>query len=101
MPGLGKEVDDAFEGLIGIDRVQSGEAQVAGVSKGDGCLHSFTVADLPDEDHVRCLTHSVLEGVLKRMRIETDFTLVDDCLLMAVDELDRIFDTHNMSRGAA
>ena len=42
-------------------------------------------------------TQRVLERVCEALRVGADFALVDDAALMAVDELDRVFDRDDVA----
>ena len=50
-----KEVDDAIQCLVGIVGVQSRERQMSGLRELDTELHGFAIADLSEQDDVRCL----------------------------------------------
>ena len=58
---FGEEVDDAVDGLVGAVGVQRGQAQVAGLGKGDRIVHGLAVADLAHQDHVGRLAQRVLQ----------------------------------------
>ena len=65
---------------------------MAGLGKVDGVLHGLAGADLTDQDHVRCLPQGVDQGVVPRVRIDTDLALRDQAVGVLMHELDRVFD---------
>jgi hypothetical protein len=54
--------------------------------------HRLLVTHLTDQDHVRVLAQHALQGRLERQRVLTHLALVDDRVLVAVEELDRVLD---------
>ena len=83
-------------GLGGIDGMQGGEDQVAGLGGVQGGLDRLEVAHLADQDDVRILAQGAFQGDWKPIGIGADLALVDDALLVAVQELDRILDGDDM-----
>ncbi|MCY1377882.1 hypothetical protein D9M69_654780 [compost metagenome] len=77
--------------------MQRGQTQVARLCVGDGGRHGFAIADLADQDHVGRLAQRVLQADLQRSGVGTDFTLVDDRLLVAVDVFDRVLDGEDVA----
>ncbi|MDT4855845.1 hypothetical protein FQZ97_902150 [compost metagenome] len=92
MRGLGEEVQDALDRLVGVVGVQRRDAQVAGFGVGHGVLHGVAVADLADHDHVGRFAHGVAQGLVERLRVQAHLALVHDGQTMAVLELHRVFD---------
>jgi hypothetical protein len=72
--------------------VQRREDEVAGLRRRQRGAHRLLVAHLADEDHIRVLTQDPLERRLERQRVLADLALVDDRVLVAVQELDRVLD---------
>ncbi len=93
----GKEIDDAFDRLVGIVRMQRAETEMASLGERDGSLHGLGVANFADQDNVRGLTQGILQRRLKRVSVGADLALGDDRLFMPMDELDGIFDRNDMS----
>ncbi len=60
-------------------------------------LDRFQIAHFADEDDVGIFAQRVLERVREALGVRADFALVDDAALMAVDELDRIFDRDDVA----
>ena len=56
------------------------------------------VAKLADEDDVRVLAQHPAERLAEAVRVEPDLPLVDDAALVRVEELDRVFDGHDVLR---
>ena len=59
------------------------------------------VAHFADEDDVRILAQRAAQRVGERLRVDGDFALVDDRLLVAMEELDRILDGHHVRAAAS
>jgi hypothetical protein len=87
-----KELDHAADRLRRIERVQSREDEVACLGRLQSGLGRLGVAQLADEDHIGVLPHRAAEGLLERDRVEADLALVDDRLLVAMQDLDRVLD---------
>ena len=96
-----EDVDDAVDGLGGVLRVQGGEDEVTGLGGGQGDRDRLEVAHLTDEDDVGVLAQHVLEGVRERLGVLADLALVDQASLVAVQELDRVLDRHDVVVAAA
>ena len=64
---------------------------MAGISRAHRGAEAGGIAHLADHDHIGILTHDMLEAVLIRWRVEADFTLLDDALVIFEDVLDWIF----------
>src|SRR3546814_6855797 len=67
-------------------RSQRGQAQVAGLGKGDRGLHRGRIEDLADQDHVRRFAHRVLQRVVEGVGVQADLALVDDGFLVPRSE---------------
>ena len=91
-----EDIDHAVDGLRGILRVKGGEDQVAGLCCRQGGLDGLQIAHLPHEDHVRVLTQHRPERPVERLGVGAHLALVDDAALVAVQELDRILDGHDV-----
>jgi hypothetical protein len=59
-------------------------------------LDGFEVAHFADEDDVGVLTQRAAQRQRERRRVDADFALVDDRLVVAVQVLDRVFDRHHV-----
>ena len=55
-----KNVDDAIDRLHGVDCVNGGEHQMAGLSGGQRRRHRFQIAHFPEKNNVRILPYRVL-----------------------------------------
>src|SRR3954451_11821627 len=91
-----ERVDDAVDGLRRVLGVKRREDQVAGLGRGQRGLHRLQVAHLADEDHVRVLAEGRLERLAEALRVGAQLALVDDAALVAVQELDRVLDRHDV-----
>ena len=65
---------------------------MAGLGGHERGLDGLEVAHLADQDHVRVLAERALERAGEARGVEADLALVDDGLLVAVQELDRVLD---------
>ena len=72
--------------------MQRAEREVTGLGDGQRGLDRLHVAHLADQHDVGVLAQDVLERALERLRVAADLALVDEAVLVAVLELDRIFD---------
>ena len=70
--------------------MQGGHDEVAGIGRAHRGAEADGVSHLADHDDVGVLSHDVLEAVLIRRRVEADFALLDDGLLVLEHVLDRI-----------
>src|SRR3984885_8573211 len=64
----------------------------------NGSLHGFTVANLADQDHIRCRAHRAAQGAGKGLGVQAHLALVHDGLLVGMQKLDRILDGQNVVR---
>jgi hypothetical protein len=85
-----EEVDDAVDGLGGVDRVQRRQDEVTGLGRLQGRLHRLDVAHLADEDHIRVLSEDAAQALVEGQRVDPDLTLGDDRLLVRVQDLDGV-----------
>ena len=92
-----EEIQHAFQGLVGVVRVQGRQAQVSGFGKRDRGFHRFFVADLADHDDVRRFAHRILQRFMVAVGIQAHLALVDHRLLVPVQVFDRIFDRENVA----
>jgi hypothetical protein len=90
--------DDAVDRLGGVQRVQRREDEVARFGRHQRGLDRLEVAHLADQDHVRVLAQRAAQRV-GEPGIDRDLALVDDRPVVAVEELDRVLDRHDV--GAA
>ena len=87
-----EEVDDAVDGLGGVDGVQGAEHEVPRLGGGERRGDRLGVAHLADEDVVGVLAKHVLESRHVAVGVEADLTLVDDRLLVFVQDFDGVLD---------
>ncbi len=99
--GRREELDEAADGLRGVDRVHGREDEVARLGSLEGGLRGFLVAELADEDHVGVLAQDAPESLEIRLGVEPDFALVDDAAPVVVHELDRVLDRDDVLLPAA
>jgi len=91
-----EELDHPPDRLGGVDRVHRREDEVAGLRRVEGRLGRLGVAELADQDHVGVLAKAAPKRLRERGRVEADFALVDDAAVVAVDDLDRVLDRHDV-----
>ncbi len=60
-------------------------------------LERIQIAHLPHKDHIGILPHHRLQRGLEIVRVDSHFALVDDRFLILMNELDGIFDCHDMA----
>ena len=92
-----EHVDDAVDRLRRVLRVQRREHEVTGLGRGDRGPDRLEVTHLADEDHVGVLAEDVLQGLGEPVRVGADLALVHDAALVAVQELDRVLDGHDVT----
>ena len=88
----GKDGDDTGDRLRGIQGVEGGHDQMAGLGCGQGGLDRLEVPHLAHQDHIRILPEGHPQGAGKGARIRANLPLVDDRFLVLVDEFDGILD---------
>ena len=76
--------------------VQRGEDEVAGLGRGQRGRDRLEVAHLADEDDVGVLAERARRASAKSVGVGADLALVDDALLVAVQELDRVLDREDV-----
>jgi hypothetical protein len=79
-----------------IVSVEGREDEVARLGGGQRGLDRLVVAHFADEDDVGVLAQGAPEGQRKALRVDVDLALVHDGLLVAVQELDRVLDRHDV-----
>ena len=99
--GFREEIQDAFDRLIGVVRVQCGQTQVAGFGERDRRFHGGGIQDFADKNDVRRFAHRVLQRIVECMRVQTDFALVYQRLLVLVQIFDGILDGEDMAGRSA
>jgi hypothetical protein len=92
-----KDIDDAVDSLDSVDSVQCGEDEVASLGGRDSEVDCFKIAHFSNQDHVRILAQDILERVGKRLRVDVQFTLIDQSNVVVMDEFDWVFDRHDMN----
>ena len=93
--------DDAVDRLGRVERVQRREHEVAGLGREQRRLDRLEVAHFADQDDVGILAQRAAQRLRERLRVDRDLALVDDRLVVAVQELDRILDRHDVRRARA
>ena len=96
--GERKNSDDAFNGLRGVNGVQRGKHQVAGLGCFQRNFNGFTVTHLANQNNFWRLPQRGPQRHRKRRRVAVQFTLMDYAILMRVQKFDRIFNGENMKR---
>ncbi len=98
---FGREhVGDAIERLRRVVGVQRGEHEVTGLGERQRELNRLRVAHLADEDDVGVFPQRRSEGAGERLRVDTDFPLVDRGDPMLVRVFDRVLDGEDVHRTA-
>ena len=88
--------DNTLDGFRGVGGVQGGEHHVARFRRQQGRLDGFQVAHFAHQDHVGVLAQGGAQGAAETRRVHFHFALVDKTLLVAVKELDGIFDGNDV-----
>ena len=90
--------DDSVDRLGRVERVQRRQHEVAGLGGDERRLDRFHVAHFADQNHVRVLAQRAAQagGVVER--VEADFALRHDGLLVVVHEFDRVFNREDVQR---
>jgi hypothetical protein len=81
----------------GVEAAQLGENQVPGLGGLEHQSRLLDPADLADHDHVRRLAQRVGEPLDQARRVGADLALVDGRGGVAVEELDRVLDGHDVT----
>ena len=92
----GEHVHDPVDGLNRRVCMQSGESQVTRLSYGQSRFNRFQIPELANEADIRILPEDVLQRVLERGRIGTDFPLIDHTALVIVEIFDRVLNGHDV-----
>src|SRR6267142_2769962 len=87
-----KDGDDALNRFRGVKSMQGGKDEVAGFGGEEGRGNGFKVAHFADQNHVRVLTKSGAQRGGEVRGVHFHFALIDEALLVAVQELDGVFD---------
>ena len=99
--GRREDGDDALNGLGGVQGVQGGEDQVAGFGGQQGGGDRFEVAHFADQDHVGILAQGGAQRGREVGRIDLDFALIDEAVLIAMQEFDGVLDGDARGRSAS
>ena len=86
-----EEIQNTADGLRGVGGVQCGQHQMAGIRRAHGGGETDGVTHFADHDDVRILAQNVFERVVKGLRVEPDFALFDDRLVVFKHVFDGIF----------
>ena len=90
--GHGKRPDDALDGLGGVNGVQRGHDQVAGLGGFQRDLDGFAVAHLADQDDLGRLAQRGAQRQREGRRVAVQLALVDRGFLVVVQEFDGVLD---------
>ena len=90
---IGREnVDDTIDGFGRARGVQRSENKVTGGRRGQRQLDRFQVAHFADENDVRVFAQRSAQRVGKGTGVHADFAMLNETVLAAMHEFDRIFD---------
>ena len=87
-----KDGDYALNRFRGVQSVQGGKNQVAGLGREQGCGDGFEVAHFANENHVGILAQSGAQRGGEVCGVHLDFALIDEAALIAMQELDGVLD---------
>ena len=96
-----EEGEDAVDRLRRVGRVEGREHEMPGVGRHERRLHRLRVTDLPDQNHVGILPQDMLQTLGEGGGIQPYLALGDRALLVAVQELDGVFDGDHVPRHAS
>jgi hypothetical protein len=91
-------VKDTVDRLRSVVGVQGREDEVAGLRRGDHGRHGLGIAHLADHDDVRILPHGVAQRLGEGAGVGPHLALGDRGLVVAEQELHRIFDGDHVHR---
>ena len=78
--------------------MECSENEQAGLGRSQGQRNGFQVAHFANEHDIGVLAQCRADCFRKRARISWHFALGDDALFVVMNELDRFFDRHDVSR---
>ena len=93
-----EEVDDPVDRLGGVQGVDGGEDEVAGLGSGQRRPDGLLVAHLADQDHVGVLAQDAAHRPGEAFGVGADFALVDDRVFVFVQVLDRVLEGDDVVR---
>src|SRR5579862_3903482 len=93
-----EETQYAVDRLAGVDGVKRAQDQVARLRGGQGDLHGLAIAHLADQDDLRRLAQRGAEAVRVFVEVLAQLALAEGGLLVLVDELDGVFQRHDVDR---
>ena len=96
--GQRKDSDDAFDGLRGVDGMQRGKHEVAGLGRLQRDFNRLLVAHFAHQNDLGRLPQGRAQRQRKAGRVAVQLALVNDGLLVAVHEFDGIFDREDVVR---
>src|SRR5680860_372483 len=79
-----------------ILRVQCGKHKVAGLSSRQGGLNGLQVSHFSNQNDVWILTQGRLQGSGESLGVRSHLALIDNTLLVLVEKLYRIFNSHDV-----
>ena len=92
----GEHVDDTVNGVGGSEGMQRGEHELTGLGGCHSHVYGLIVAHLAQQYDVRGLAEHGAQRVEVAVGVDIDLALADDALLVAVQELYRVFDSDDM-----
>src|SRR5262249_12890558 len=91
-----KDVNDAVDCLCGAWRVQCAENEVACCGCRQCKLDSFEIPHFTDEDDIRVFAERATKRRRERLRVKSNFAMIDQTGLAFVHEFNRIFDGNDV-----
>ena len=91
-----KDIDHAVDSLARVVGVQGSENEQARLRGGQGERDCLQIAHLPDQHDVRVFAQSRLQTCREIDRVLRHLALGDDAVFVRVNELDRLFNRHDM-----
>ena len=92
-----KHIDHTVHRFAGVVGVEGSEDKETGFGSGECEGDGFQIAHFTDEHDVRILAESRFEAGREGFRMFGNFALSDDAFFVAVNELDRLFDRHDVA----
>ena len=93
-----EDIDHAVHRFASVVGVEGSEYEQAGFGGCEGEGNGLQVAHFTDEDDVSIFAQGGFETGREGFGMFRNFALGDDAFLVAVNELDRLLDCHNVSR---
>ncbi len=93
-----ERVNYTIDGLCRIVSMESGKYEMPGLRQSDRSRDRFQIAHLAHHDHIRILSHRVLQARGKRLDVSSQFTLDYHALLGSKHEFYRIFEGNDIRK---